>query len=432
MSSAIGHPAQSAVRLLLALPLICACSDGPGTSSPATAAVTLRDSAGITIVENHDSLWTAETRWSIAAEPDLVIGSVDGSVRGTDWGGYLQAITVGERVVAIDLAASTLRVFDEEGVFLRTIAGRGRGPLELQSITIWNEVAGDSVAVWDASQRKAVRYSVETGGGQSVATPERGWRDGTMWFVRGFLADGSFVLTDIPNPQAMEPGRRTLTTELHRFSADGEHEALLDSVPHQEGWKVDELVAGPVVFTSEGLAVTSGDDLWFAFPNPSFELQKLNTTTGARERITRRMTPAEPVSEAMIQQARDGQAAVFERFDLPAEMQNPLRRLLENQQYADSLPPFITFHVAKDGHLWVEPARWNDQFDLSLLTEDGELPPARPTHFIIFDPEGRWLGTLVTRAGFSVTEVGKDYVLGVRVDDLDVPFVERYQILKPQ
>ncbi len=427
------NQAGAVVAALAVVWSVGGCTGSDSTDQDARMeAVTIRDSAGITIVENHDSLWTEDTRWSIAAEPELVIGSVDGSVPGTDFGEFVQAMTVGDRIVAIDLTASTLRVFDAEGAFLRSLAGQGRGPLELQSIVIWAAVAGDSIAVWDASQRKAVRYSVETGGGQSVATPERGWRDGRFWFVRGFFADGSFVVIDLPNYQEMDPGRRVLATELHRFSAAGEHEGVLATVPFQEAWNVDELVAGPVVFTVEGIAEASGDDLWVAYPNPAFELQKLSSTTGNVERITRRMTPAKPVPEEMIQRARDMQAATFEGFDLPAEMQNPLRRLLENQEYADSLPPFRTFKVAPDGHLWIEQASWDTQYDISMLEEGAVLPPAEPKNFIVFDPEGRWLGTLATRAGFTLTEVGADYVLGVRTDEFDVPFVERYPILKPQ
>jgi hypothetical protein len=47
-----------------------------------------------------------------------------------------------------------------------------------------------------------------------------------------------------------------------------------------------------------------------------------------------------------------------------------------------------------------------------------------PRKWEVFDPAGAWLGTLSTPARFSVLEIGRDYVLGVRRDDLDVEHVQ--------
>lgn len=52
------------------------------------------------------------------------------------------------------------------------------------------------------------------------------------------------------------------------------------------------------------------------------------------------------------------------------------------------------------------------------------LEADEPVRWDIFDPSGTWLGTLDTPERFTVLEVGRDYVLGVRRDDLDVEQVE--------
>ena len=62
----------------VALVGITACgAEGDGEPGGAASAsdVTVRDSAGIRIVENHDSAWTGETRWRLADEPDFVLAA---------------------------------------------------------------------------------------------------------------------------------------------------------------------------------------------------------------------------------------------------------------------------------------------------------------------------------------------------------------------
>jgi hypothetical protein len=42
----------------------------------------------------------------------------------------------------------------------------------------------------------------------------------------------------------------------------------------------------------------------------------------------------------------------------------------------------------------------------------------------IFSPEGEWLGAMRTPAGFDVLQIGADYIVGVRRDDVDMEHVE--------
>jgi hypothetical protein len=49
----------------------------------------------------------------------------------------------------------------------------------------------------------------------------------------------------------------------------------------------------------------------------------------------------------------------------------------------------------------------------------------------VFDRHGVWLGQVTTRPGFSVQEVGTDYVLGNATDDAEVERVLLYALIKP-
>jgi len=51
-----------------------------------------------------------------------------------------------------------------------------------------------------------------------------------------------------------------------------------------------------------------------------------------------------------------------------------------------------------------------------------------PSRFDVFDRSGRWLGELALPPRTRLLDVGRDYLLGVRLDDDDVPHVEVYRL----
>ncbi|MEE8116503.1 MAG: hypothetical protein V3T28_05275 [Gemmatimonadales bacterium] len=67
------------------------------------------------------------------------------------------------------------------------------------------------------------------------------------------------------------------------------------------------------------------------------------------------------------------------------------------------------------GYLWVERFR-----------RLGESQP----EWLVFEPEGRWLGTVETPPGIRVTEIGAEYVLGIDRDELDVERVLLYELAR--
>jgi hypothetical protein len=53
-----------------------------------------------------------------------------------------------------------------------------------------------------------------------------------------------------------------------------------------------------------------------------------------------------------------------------------------------------------------------------------------PGSWIVFDAEGRQLGTVAMPAGFDPYEIGPDYVLGLWKDELDVEHIRLYSLHK--
>ena len=112
---------------LAAAVVLAAC----GGDSPAPEwGGSVRDSAGVRIVENPDAgVWTAGEAWTL--EEELQIGVTDGNpelqfgiITGID-------ATPGGEIYVLDAQAHRVRVFDADGNLLRAFGQAGQGPGEL-------------------------------------------------------------------------------------------------------------------------------------------------------------------------------------------------------------------------------------------------------------------------------------------------------------
>jgi hypothetical protein len=75
-------------------------------------------------------------------------------------------------------------------------------------------------------------------------------------------------------------------------------------------------------------------------------------------------------------------------------------------------PPYSDLHLDSEGFVWLSRYR------------NTRLEPDDPTLWYVFDPDGSWLGSIMTPPRFTVFEIGEDYLLGVRRDELDVEHVQ--------
>ena len=87
--------------------------------------------------------------------------------------------------------------------------------------------------------------------------------------------------------------------------------------------------------------------------------------------------------------------------------------MLEGLEFPELIPVYQSSRVDLEGHLWVERyrTRWEED-----------------RRWWVFDPDGRWLGEPPVPTDIDVKEVGSDYLLGVRRDDLDVESVVMYRL----
>lgn len=419
-------------NLVLAATFLSACQ--AEDSGPLTTGFAVRDSMGVRIVENFDSLWTGDEGWSVPSEPMLVIGTADGRVPGTDFGSISDITQLSDgRIAVADALSNEVRLFDSAGGLLLRLGGTGSGPGEFRRINQIGIIHGDTLAVEDLLGSGTSYFSSNGEFGRTESDPPRVWNDLRTMQVWGWLDDGTMVVThSLLGPDAGETG--LLSQEWHLFSASGDHIGHVATLPGRYDYTPGR-ASGSLELYPQSYTVVSPTGFWFAFSD-EYELRHYRLE--GVDRIVRRAWAREPVPDG----ARDALELRVERDLLriwevnPPDMRD--RQLTQGRErialmvLADSFPAFSAVILATDGHLWVR----NHVQGESLACPEGEWDDVgvrtQCNSFSVFDPDGRWLGTVETPRGVQIFEIGDDYLLGVRRDDLEVQYVVRHEIVKVQ
>ena len=380
-------------------------------------AASVRDSAGIRIVENAKPQWSAETAWRIADAPSLDIGVFEGDpeyqlfrVRGA------VRLTDG-RVVVANAGTEELRYFGPDGTFERATGSEGGGPGEFKQLAILRRGPADSVITYDFSNRRVSLFD-PAGDFARAFTVEASQG---FAFFRDRLSDGTFVMSATQFGTGGRDGRfRDTATWLH-YGAEG---GVLDTIrrfPELEMFMRQSsgnvMVMG-VPFGRSTQSATRGTHLLVG-TGETFEVREYDQA-GELVGIIRRLFDPIPLTAADIEHYIQTDIDRTEE-----ENRAEVRKSWEDFPFPDTMMPYAAFRMDADGNLWVEvhedpAARTASQYDRS----------AYAAQWHVFDPDGQWLGVVQMPAGFRPTDIGSDYVLGTWQDDLDVEHVQMFELIK--
>jgi hypothetical protein len=356
-----------------------ACSGrAPGTAS-------VRDSAGITVVDNAPP--AAHAFAHVATETTLDIGGADG-------------ITL-DRVSAvlrfpdgrIAVAGQTPRVlvFDAEGHHLLTLGRSGDGPGEFRMLAWLRLLRADSLAAFDPFRDRVSIFAADGRFARTVVPTSR-----THARVRtpllGAFGDGTF-LGRVIVPTASSGGVVGLVRpswRLERFGPDGTFLDSLTTVPGDEIAVVQGVLTRARFARHTWLAV--GDTDVDVATSEAFEIRTYDSR-GALRRIVRMPWTVLPVTAADLGPEIAGRPQIPEPPTFPA-----VSGLL----------------LDAAGNIWAQA------FDKD---------PQAPGDWFVFDPNGRLLGDVVMPPRFQPMDVGRSDVLGVWRDSLDVEHVQRHPLL---
>ena len=409
-------------RLCLAAILAAAisapgCNPAPDDESgPAEQpTVTVWDSAGIEIVENHAPAWPAGQFWTIDPEPEIVV--TDDSAR-LDWTAGLARLADG-RVATLSFTNKQVFIFEPSGELSRTIGRAGEGPGEFGIPEGMQYLPPDTLIVWERFMT-AIHY-FDTAG---TLLKERSVDYATLMEhgatyedpLRLVLPDGSFLIGIKDKPDgAQEEDCSHLSTTVSFEGQDaiplpGEHLVRIDTAyaAHPFG-----------CFRPGSRIAVGGDPLSVYISNRGDEVHQ-RSLDGTLVRIIRRTTEPPPVTDKAWNAELENREQVHETRSLGwgtgTSSERP-RRV--------AYPAIEALIVDTEGHLWTK--EWS-------ASESGI-----PDQWSVFDPEGVWLGVLPVPPKpqpmdlylctlFDPCWVGRDFLLMIRRDELGVERVEGYRV----
>jgi hypothetical protein len=378
---------------------------GPGVS--------VRDSAGVSIVENSGELDPEGGGWSVASDPTLSIGTFQGEPEDQLFQVQGASRLPDGRVAVANAGSGEIKVFDAGGQFLLAHGRKGEGPGEFERPVIVGSSGRDTLVVVDNQLRRiswihpdegflgSVPISSDLGGG---AYPQGMFADGTVILGGGFYwsSDSGVELTS---------GYSRRATSFWSVAPDGHLVTDFGQFPGaeffmlvtDEGGGAISMRARLIPFGKHSMQAV-GSDHFFVASGDAWEISALGPDGGVRKLIRFLRDPLPVRSE-------DLEAVIQEEIDEagdPSSAQE-IRAEFQDMPVPDLMPAFAGLHVDVHGFLWVEEYR-----------RPGDETP----RFDILDPTGRWVGRVSLPPGFEILEIGDDHLLCLFRDELEVEYVK--------
>jgi len=396
--------------------LTAACGPkGGGTG----ADVTVRDSAGVRIVESSGSRWREGEGWRLDTSAVVVMGQDDGE------DGQLWRVTgvtrlSDGRVAVLNSGSGEIRYFGSDGGLQRRTGGMGGGPGEFSYPMAFIRTPGDTLVVLDRDGTRAWfdpegAFVRETTFSRESPDPNR-----PVFFTFDTpLPDGSILGRDRPQEEPRPQGSGWFRPTIDVKRKDGASHTLADFGTYGE-IQQEMLDVGrgtwPIVppFARTTNVVVAGDDLRVVVgDNEAFEI-RIFDLDGTLLQLVRLLAEPVPVTAQEVEDWKERQrTASWVEGQLPQ-----LERGWAQMRVPETKPAFGSpFGLTTHGYLWVA---------------EYAAPPSRPHILHIFDPEGVYLGPMTIPDGLAfsprIVEIGPDYFLGVFMDEMDVETVRLYPL----
>lgn len=396
------------LHLFLAASSAACGSDGSPLAEP-----TVRDSAGVQIVENENFLWPDGSGWKLSEQPELDIGLLEGDpnyqffqIAGT------QKLSDG-RIAVANAGTYQLRLYDENGQFLGATGREGGGPGEFGGMTQLRTTEGDSLLIYDWRNRRISVIDPEGGFARSVQLQFLTDIGGFPVHIEAF-SGGSMLLgvQQFFSGGEIQSGlRRDTMLYLHCDREGG----VIDTAGALPGSEVlvraqDNMVmAGTRTFGLMSQQAVYADGFYYSGTD-SYQILYFGSD-GQLRRVIRRSLPNMQVTDEDIERHKQER---LENADTE-EDRRVAERLLEEMPFPESFPAHGSFVVDAEGNLWVADYR-----------RPGDDQP----RWTVFDAEGAMLGVVETPERFTIHQIGPDFVLGSWADEMDVEHVRLYRLIK--
>jgi hypothetical protein len=366
------------------------------------------DSAGVALAVSTRRAWEADpaAAWTLDPVPILDLAT-SGTGPAHEFYRVADATRLADgRILVADGGSSQVRSFAAVGASLQVTGREGEGPGEYQQISSVHAFAGDSMVVYSWPTRLTV-LGPDLSFGRTVSLGDHAQ---DIHLVEGGL------LATLTYPSVVEyEGESRLIREpvpVARFSFDGQ---LIDTVTIAPGYEEfmvirDEHGGGMRPLFGKQTSVGVGRSSLVVGGGDRMAFTARDLAGGAQREIRVEGYPL-AVSAAENQAERDARL----RSDTP--LPEWYREIVAMLPDPETKPAYTELLVDSEECVWAGAYQ-------STVTLD------EPRKWEVFDPAGVWLGALSTPARFTVFEIGPDYVLGVRRDDLDVEHVQLLRLTR--
>ena len=372
------HQGPPLLCLSILLPLVLAHL-GCSSEDDSGPAVEVRDSSGVTIVENSGSIGPDGGGWVLNPEPEVSIGTfqgdslyqlfeVQGAVRLSDG-----------RIALANAGSGEIRVYGDDGRFLAAHGRKGEGPGEFQNPVLVGSLGGDTLVVVDQDLRRislvgpdegflqAIRISDDIGGG---AFPRGMFHDGVVVMGGGFYwsSSGGDEMTSGFSRQETNYWAAGLDGELLTDFGQFPGAEFFMEVKSQPGGGVS-MRARLIPFGKYAMAAVAPNQFYFG-AGDTWEVRGFDQS-GSLTRIYRLDEPPIPVGSGDLEAVIEEEVA---QADDPSEAPE-IRAGFGEMPLPDFMPAFSSIQTDQEGYLWVERFR-----------RPGEDTPV----FDILDPREGW------------------------------------------
>ena len=366
-----------------------------------TNSVVVRDSAGIRIVETSDP-HRVPAAFTISDQPLFVVGQMEGEPQ------YLlsrvvgaMALSGGSTVVA-NGGTNELRFYDSKGKWQKSEGREGGGPGEYEYLRALGRCrAGGFVAFdlhWQLNaydltgkfQEKSALRAPDGISPYNLACDERGhiailgWGHPTQAIPIGFYtARDRLVLASGDGTITKDFGQRLVSERIGT-----EH----GSMPHPAGRATLFAIQNDVLYVGSG---------------ERFELE-LYDLNGALHTLVH--------GPAVLLKTTDSLKNAYTEWALSrvsAERRPAYRNDMAKWEWPAALPAYTKLVVDDYGIAWLRAF---------------ELDPRKPETWSLLDPDRGYLGDVALGPGVSLLEAGRDYLLVLRRDSLDVESVVKLRL----
>jgi len=353
--------------------------------------VSVTDSAGIEIVEHPASQYAEVTAVPITTLDAVSIGAVDGPpeellyrVGTVKW--------IDEESIIIANARTEVRVYSQEGDFLRSFGRAGDGPGEFASIVGALPTDDGNVLVVDGQRRNFALFDTTGGLLNSVQSGAGVPRSPDL--VSSMVLAGKVTPVVFANGPQIDRRTDTIVT------VSAESGGRLAAVPLRGAyvwWALDQgsgmtIPLGRTLSPASYVSARAGHVV--AGTSDEYELRVYDEGLGLRRiiRVSRPRTLVGPELRAYYSKR-------FEEGGVPGHMRPPLM---------DSVPHFIDIEVDQVGRIWVRIEHGGDAPDLL---------------WDVFSPDGRSLKRVQLPDGLEFRDANRTSWVGLRTDDLGVEYL---------